>query len=324
MSLLDRYLHAVRAHLPAGQQDDIIAELGEDLRAQLEEREAALGRPLTEDEEAALLRPHGRPIVMAARYLPRQHLIGPALFPYYWATLKTALSIAVAAIAALSVAFAVSGRPFGDAVAVLWKTPVNAALAIFTWVTLAFAAIELVAGRVKKWDAWDPRHLPHETAAVRPVSRWEVGFDLAFSALWVAVWAAWPRSEFLRTLADSGLELAAAWAPFYLPILVVAIASLAAKAVVLVRPEWTRFRLLAGIAGTLAGLVIMSLLLRAGELVVPTVPAAAHSETLVRVVNATVRVSFVIAMVISAATTAREVWRYLRGRRRVVGAHRAA
>jgi hypothetical protein len=59
MGLLERYLHAVRGYLPAATQDDIVAELGDDLRARFEERAAALGRPLTEDEEAELLRPYG-------------------------------------------------------------------------------------------------------------------------------------------------------------------------------------------------------------------------------------------------------------------------
>lgn len=186
------------------------------------------------------------------------------------------------------------------------------------------AAIELVAGRVKEWDAWDPRSLPRETAAVKPVSRWEVGFDLVFSALFVAAWAAWPRSDALRTLAHSGIELAPAWTPYYLPILAVALAALIAKAVVLVRPEWTRFRLLTGVAGTLAGVAIMSLLLRAGDLVVVTMPAAAHAERLASIVNAAVRVSFVVAMVISVATTLWEVWRYLRARPHHAGVHRPA
>ena len=44
MELLDRYLQAVRFWLPRKQQDDIIAELGDDLRSQIEEREASLGR----------------------------------------------------------------------------------------------------------------------------------------------------------------------------------------------------------------------------------------------------------------------------------------
>ena len=30
----------------------------------------------------------GRPMLVAARYLPQQYLIGPGMFPIYWYTLK--------------------------------------------------------------------------------------------------------------------------------------------------------------------------------------------------------------------------------------------
>ena len=48
MELLDRYLQAVRKHLPWQRQDDIIAELRANLEAQLEDKEAELGRPLNQ------------------------------------------------------------------------------------------------------------------------------------------------------------------------------------------------------------------------------------------------------------------------------------
>ena len=50
MELLERYLEAVKKHLPWERQDDIIAELRANLEAQLEEKEGALGRPLTTAE----------------------------------------------------------------------------------------------------------------------------------------------------------------------------------------------------------------------------------------------------------------------------------
>jgi hypothetical protein len=53
MDLLNRYLHAVGFWLPNVQQEDIIAEFGEDLRSQIEEREAALGHPLDDGGVAA-------------------------------------------------------------------------------------------------------------------------------------------------------------------------------------------------------------------------------------------------------------------------------
>jgi len=44
MTLLDRYLASVRSALPESQRDDIVSELSEDLRSQIEDREAELGR----------------------------------------------------------------------------------------------------------------------------------------------------------------------------------------------------------------------------------------------------------------------------------------
>ncbi len=68
MELLDRYLEAVKKHLPWQRQDDIIAELRANLEAQLEEKEAALGRPLTQAEVEAWLKQLGSPMQMAAPY----------------------------------------------------------------------------------------------------------------------------------------------------------------------------------------------------------------------------------------------------------------
>ena len=46
---------------------------------------------MTADEQATLLKKRGHPWLMANRYLPQQHLIGPALFPYYRQALKIAV-----------------------------------------------------------------------------------------------------------------------------------------------------------------------------------------------------------------------------------------
>jgi len=83
MELINRYLQAVKFWLPKNQKQDIIAELAEDLRSQIEDREAELGRKLNESEVADLLKQRGRPVLVANRYRPQQHLIGPVLFPIY-------------------------------------------------------------------------------------------------------------------------------------------------------------------------------------------------------------------------------------------------
>jgi len=83
MELLDRYLQAVRFWLPPAQQNDIIAELGDDLRSQVEDRESSLGRPLNEDELVALLpagrKSHARCRALSAAAISHRTHTGPAL-----------------------------------------------------------------------------------------------------------------------------------------------------------------------------------------------------------------------------------------------------
>jgi hypothetical protein len=67
VALLQEYLNAVRTYLPHGaDQQDILTELSAHLQIKLDEREEALGRSLTEDEEAAVLRASGHPHKVAA------------------------------------------------------------------------------------------------------------------------------------------------------------------------------------------------------------------------------------------------------------------
>src|SRR5262249_54758190 len=102
MDLLASYLDAVRVLLPKRQRDDIVAELSEELRSQIEEREGALGRPLTPEEQNALFVAHGDPVDVARRYRADRRslalgweLIGPELFPVYRLILAINLSLAV-------------------------------------------------------------------------------------------------------------------------------------------------------------------------------------------------------------------------------------
>jgi hypothetical protein len=88
MELVERYLQAVQFWLPKRQQKDILAELSDDLRSQVEEKQAELGRTLNEPEVEAILKRCGHPMLAGSRYMPQQYLIGPALFPTYWLLLK--------------------------------------------------------------------------------------------------------------------------------------------------------------------------------------------------------------------------------------------
>jgi hypothetical protein len=121
MRPLDSYLKELRTHLPGEQADDIANELEANLREQFEDREAEAGRPLTDGEQEAILREHGNPIVVAARYRPEQgtfafgrQLIGPALFPAYANVLRINLTVTAIVLAMITVIFTASGEPFGS------------------------------------------------------------------------------------------------------------------------------------------------------------------------------------------------------------------
>jgi hypothetical protein len=144
MTSLDRYLKEIRGHLPAPEADDIINELGENLRAQIEDRESELERPLTDEELEALLNAHGKPLVVASRYRPEQlsftfgrQLIGPALFPSYTRVLGVNLSI-TAVVILVRVLLVATGNSNDD----VFSTIAFAFLIQFGVVTAIFVAAD--------------------------------------------------------------------------------------------------------------------------------------------------------------------------------------
>lgn len=162
MDMLARYLQALRSYLPRKDQDDIVRELSDNLLSQMEDREEALGRPLSEDEQADILRRHGHPMIVASRYRRGQHLIGPVFFPIYVFALKVGLGIAALVTVVLAVvAAALHGDPARQALEALGAYG-GRALVVFAWTTLGFAVFEMAQSRVKIRSGcdWDPRKLP--------------------------------------------------------------------------------------------------------------------------------------------------------------------
>src|ERR1700683_2599670 len=163
MDLMERYLHAVKVWLPGAQQDDILAELSEDLNSQIEDRETELGRKLNADEVAAILKRRGRPIVVASVYGPRQSLIGPAWFPAYCFVLKLVLGIMVPVMALIvtPALYFSSPNPNAALLNMLRGLP-GAALTTFGIITLIFVCLERFQfhAQGETLEDWDPRKLP--------------------------------------------------------------------------------------------------------------------------------------------------------------------
>ena len=147
MDLFERYLQAIRKFLPWQRQDDIIAELRANLDAQREEREAELGRPLTEGEMIDWLKELGPPMQVAARYQPPRYLIGPTIFPMYTNILRLVLIWAsVAYTIATAVRMIVESHTTEWLVQQIVAWP-GILITSAAWVTAVFAALEYFSER---------------------------------------------------------------------------------------------------------------------------------------------------------------------------------
>jgi hypothetical protein len=234
MDLLQSYVKAVRRYLPRGQRDDIIAELSEDLRSQIEAREAELDRPLRDQEQMVLFQAYGDPMIVARRYRQKGmslslgwELIGPELFPMYLICLGLNLALTVG----ITVAFLLYLRlPMNLA------TLLRPALIQFVCVTLTFTILNLV--RRKFPLPW--YYPPAELAPMMPIPSWVSISGLVVSGAFTLWWTAVPFVPRLLLGSAAGyLKLAPAWHGFYLPILVLLLAGIAQRAVNLARPAWS-------------------------------------------------------------------------------------
>ena len=283
MELLDRYLQAVKKHLPWKRQDDIIAELRANLESQLEEKEAELGRPLTEKEAEEWLKQIGPPIQMASRYHPQQYLIGPTLFPVYWYVLRLVFfwSVAVYLVVAgvqLAVHETVTTASAVQAVLRIPGVIINSA----AWVTVVFAAIELVAryypeklppqvqGVTRQWSPSTlPPLEPEAAPGVKRRSYAQAVAELAFESLFLIWMLLIPRNPFL--LLGPGVaflnvipyQLAPVWTQFYWWLVGLGALQVAWHAIELLRGKWRTPNRWQGVVFKAIGLIAVIPLLTA-------------------------------------------------------------
>jgi hypothetical protein len=270
MALIDRYVHAIRTHLPRKDRDDIAAELREVLQSQIEAEEAGRGRALTEQEVAAILKRYGSPERVAARYGAREHLIGPAVFPLYVLSVKVVLWILVPLLLLWAVGTALtSGDPVAQTARALWIS-LFVVLGNLAIVTLLFARIERMQDQVDWAGSWDPHWLPAEPALRQSIPRRETVASLLVMIFWLLWWTdVLPINQWLL---GGGIPVAPApiWEALTPTILSLMAASMAIDLATLARPHWVRFHEGAGLLLEMGVLVMLSLAVRAPQLVVVT------------------------------------------------------
>jgi len=316
MELLDRYLQSVKWLLPKEQKEDILAELSEDIRSQIEEKEAELGRRLDESELEAILRRWGHPMLVAQRYLPQQSLIGPVWFPVYQFVLKmVGLCYLVPWLLVwLFLAIFVPSYRAEHTVLGTLESFLLIVVFAFTAITVGFAFAE----RSKILERWNPRKLPAERDPNR-ISRSESIGELVGSLVF-ALW--WLNLLRLPSIEGIPITLAPIWSTLYWPILLVVLASVPLSAVNTVRPWWTRLRSGFRLAVDAAELALICILLAAGSWVEIAVPNAstAKIEQLAKWANLSIAITLGVIGVVMIVGIVRGVRRLRRPRAMLVGA----
>ncbi len=280
MELLDRYLIAVGQNLPKPQRDDIVRELSENIRSQFEDKEAELGRPLSEAEQDAILKQVGNPLLVAGRYREDdrsltlgRRIIGPALFPFYAKVLWLNLGVTTLITALIVLALFEAGARVtlgGTASSLFWTLAAE-----FIIVTLIFSGVERHVSKFPdRWDLCKPRDSglsglleraePDGTPRVprfQSLARFVAG----------AVFLAWLRvithsPIWMFGAAVGAFRVEPIWHRVYVPFVLVVFAGMIQSAINFIRPDWVRFE--AVVRGTLilAGLGILTLVVTAGPL----------------------------------------------------------
>jgi hypothetical protein len=324
MELLDRYLQAVKFFLPKEQQADIVAELSEDLRSQIEDEQEALGRKLTEAELEGLLKRRGHPMWVAEPYYPPRHLIGSLLLPTYLTVLRWWLMGLAAVFVGCYVVFGVFLReaPVEPALREpffwLWQFCLYALAAVGLF-TVIFALFERAQARARATGFWDPAR-PHELPA-RPVDaetrrRQRMRASAVGEAVGCLIFLLWWVGAFAIPLPpELPFVLTPVWQSLYWPIFALYVVWIALAGVLVVRPRRTPLLSGIGLARDAIGLVLVALLLAAGNWLEVQAPAEPLEvvRNLARWIN--INLAIVLAFVaLSLAAKALQDGRALAGR----------
>lgn len=243
--LIERYAQAVRTWLPRARQQDILSELLEDLRSEIEDKEGELGRELSEDELEVMLKRRGAPFVVAHSYLPQRCLVGPVLYPIYLGVLKWFALVWVVPSLLLWLGWMLfspdyrAHQPFQQLRGV-WLS----VLYMGFNTTLAFAIVErFINPKALAGRDWSPRRLP-PAFPVPIIPRANSLFALALYGT-LAVWCLLhlPAGSAVQSF-GSRLTLTPAWPLLFWFVLAVAVVRIGFCGFNLVRPCWTKHRLI--------------------------------------------------------------------------------
>jgi len=309
MELVNRYLYAVRSWLPAGQRDDVIEEISDDLRSRISDRETELGRELSEAELAGILKQRGKPELVASQFY--QSLISSSLLPAYWFVLKLVVLWVLVPVFALKFAWAANPGPV--LIPTVWNLLMAAVFATGV-ITIVFAV--LTRYEDKRTDGWDPRKLPRVPPASlaadslrtpRYLAITELGISLMFILGWLYLLWHQPKFDF----GDAWVIPAPVLSDLRVPILLLFLSGIPIAWASLAWPMRRRLRSGLRLAVNIYTVILIGVLLKAGSWTLVTLPEPAakvlHEPT--NRTNYGIRIGLVALGIVVLADSVQEIAR---------------
>ena len=318
MDLIERYLGAVRWNLPAAKADDIIAELADLIAARIEDREAALGRPLAQNEVSQILREFGHPLVVAGQYHGQRALIGADLFPFYWFILKIMVAVVtVIGVVQIGGAIVVHGG-FAGAIVHGIADLAGSLITNAAWVTLAFAVIERTGWLDAYLAKWKPEELP-DLGKLRldlpPRKRWEPLFEIGFGIAFLIWWAGGFTVPVIPQDAAVRVTGAAVWSTLYWPVVLLVWARIALSLIGFLRPGWKPLRAALILGCTAGTLFIAKVLHQAGQIVTVVGTDTAKAARIQESLDKSLEIAVILVATITVFQCAKELYQLYRERR---------
>ena len=313
MELIDRYLQSVKSMLPRKQQDDVIRELNDEILSRVEEKEAALGRPLNEDEQVALLKQLGHPMLVASRYRSQRYLINPTIFAIYWMVLRLVLAVVFIAMAIAAVSVAATGQGLGQALSIIFRYPL-AALSAFAWVTTVFVILDIVQVKFDFFGKWDPRTLP-KLSKTKPHSMFESIVGLMLSTIFGVWWLFGLKHQFwIFGPGVVAMRFGPVWQTVYPIFVVMVVYSIIRSAVDVARPGWERGRAWFRLVYRVLNLVLLYFLYHATELFVPGSANPPGMADVLKGLNTGMHIAITVVIVITIIQAAKDIFDLIRDR----------
>jgi hypothetical protein len=341
--LVDRYLQAVRFWVPRSQQD-LVEELAEDLRSQIDDKETELGHPLDVEEVSAILKRCGSPMIVASSLGPRRQLIGPGLYPIYTFVLKAVLlwilvPVFIFIIGPVNLA---NSSTWGTAVARTMGDLWSGLFISAGIITLVFVIIERTAALDPKLAhmecKWDPKSLPPLQKQDRKPSLIQAVCEMVFGwfgLIWLLLVPHYPFLIFGP--AASFLKAGPLCHTFYFPIVMLGVFGLLRSGMILAKPQWSWLPPLSQLMQTVLTLLLLNFIVEAvshmphgtaGPFVV-LADSATESVQHIRVaavVNVSILISIAGAWLGLSIAAVVQTWEFLKflRRKRISDAHQPA